>query len=91
MGRLEKSVALVTAGPYKLALTFVVAVAQLVEPRIVIPVVAGSSPVGHPNFISTVESFSSVQGQLTKHDVYGKVIDNFGKLVLVFVPSPNSP
>ena len=25
-----------------------VAVAQLVEPRIVIPVVAGSSPVGHP-------------------------------------------
>ena len=28
----------------------VVAVAQLVEHRIVIPVVAGSSPVGHPNF-----------------------------------------
>ncbi len=27
-----------------------VAVAQLVEPRIVIPVVAGSSPVGHPIF-----------------------------------------
>ena len=26
----------------------VVAVAQLVEPRIVVPVVAGSSPVGHP-------------------------------------------
>jgi hypothetical protein len=26
------------------------AVAQLVEPRIVIPVVAGSSPVGRPNF-----------------------------------------
>ena len=25
-----------------------VAVAQLVEPRIVIPVVAGSSPVSHP-------------------------------------------
>lgn len=28
-----------------------VAVAQLVEPRIVIPVVAGSIPVGHPNSI----------------------------------------
>ncbi len=27
-----------------------VAVAQLVEPRIVIPVVAGSSPVGRPIF-----------------------------------------
>ncbi len=27
-----------------------VAVAQLVEPRIVIPVVAGSIPVGHPIF-----------------------------------------
>ena len=27
-----------------------VVVAQLVEPRIVIPVVAGSSPVIHPNF-----------------------------------------
>ena len=29
----------------------VVIVAQLVEPRIVIPVVVGSSPIGHPNFI----------------------------------------
>jgi hypothetical protein len=28
-----------------------VIVAQLVEPRIVIPVVAGSSPVSHPIFI----------------------------------------
>ena len=28
----------------------VVAVAQLVEPRVVIPVVAGSSPVRHPCF-----------------------------------------
>lgn len=27
---------------------FMVGVAQLVEPRIVIPVVAGSSPVAHP-------------------------------------------
>ncbi len=30
-----------------------VAVAQLVEHRIVIPSVAGSSPVSHPNFIHT--------------------------------------
>ena len=36
----------ITVGPF-----FVVAVAQLVEHRIVIPVVAGSSPVGHPNFL----------------------------------------
>ena len=28
-----------------------VAVAQLVEPQIVVLVVAGSSPVGHPNFV----------------------------------------
>ena len=28
-----------------------VAVAQLVEHRIVIPSVAGSTPVGHPNFL----------------------------------------
>ena len=30
-------------------LTFMVGVAQLVEPRIVIPVVVGSSPIVHPN------------------------------------------
>lgn len=29
-----------------------VAVAQLVEPRIVIPVVVGSSPISHPSFFS---------------------------------------
>ena len=29
-----------------------VAVAQLVESRIVIPVVVGSSPIGHPSFSS---------------------------------------
>jgi hypothetical protein len=28
---------------------FAVAIAQLVEPRIVIPVVVGSSPISHPN------------------------------------------
>ena len=32
--------------------TSVVAIAQLVEPRIVIPVVEGSSPFSHPIFIS---------------------------------------
>ena len=32
----------------------VVAVAQLVESRIVIPVVAGSSPVGHPKILKPV-------------------------------------
>lgn len=31
---------------------YVAAIAQLVEHRIVIPVVAGSSPVGRPNFLS---------------------------------------
>ncbi len=31
-----------------------VGVAQLVEPRIVIPVVAGSSPVAHPIYTSNV-------------------------------------
>ena len=34
-----------------------VAVAQLVEPRIVIPVVAGSSPVGRPIFTRAVVYF----------------------------------
>src|SRR5690606_1197656 len=33
---------------YTSFLSAVVAVAQLVEPRIVIPVVVGSSPIGHP-------------------------------------------
>ena len=33
-------------------LSHVVAVAQLVEHWIVIPVVAGSSPVGHPKFLA---------------------------------------
>ena len=32
-------------------------VAQLVEPRIVIPVVVGSSPIVHPNPCSTAEVF----------------------------------
>ena len=37
-----------------------VAVAQLVESRIVIPVVAGSSPVSHPNFLRRVAVFLGV-------------------------------
>jgi hypothetical protein len=32
-----------------------VAVAQLVEPWIVIPVVVGSSPISHPNFLSLTD------------------------------------
>jgi hypothetical protein len=35
-------------------------VAQLVEPRIVIPAVAGSSPVVHPNFRGWVQVGSFV-------------------------------
>ena len=37
-----------------------VAVAQLVEPRIVIPVVAGSSPVVHPIKLMSIRAVSSV-------------------------------
>ncbi len=40
----------------------VAAVAQLVEHRIVIPVVAGSSPVGRPNFKSFMASEYSGSG-----------------------------
>ena len=35
-----------------------VAVAQLVEPQIVVLVVAGSSPVGHPNILSFADWIS---------------------------------
>ena len=34
-----------------LACAYMVIVAQLVEPRIVIPAVVGSSPIGHPSFL----------------------------------------
>jgi hypothetical protein len=37
----------------------VVAVAQLVESRIVIPVVVGSSPISHPKY---KEALSAIQG-----------------------------
>jgi hypothetical protein len=39
-----------------------VAVAQLVESRIVIPVVAGSSPVSHPSNIKSSQAIPSVGG-----------------------------
>ncbi len=35
-----------------------VGVAQLVEPRVVIPVVVGSSPIAHPSFINKMSDFS---------------------------------
>ncbi len=45
-----KSLEMLRAFGYK-SLVFVVGVAQLVEPWIVIPAVAGSSPVAHPIYI----------------------------------------
>ena len=36
---------------FKIHATTMVGVAQLVEPRVVIPVVVGSSPIVHPNFL----------------------------------------
>jgi hypothetical protein len=36
-----------------------VAIAQLVEPRIVIPVVVGSSPISHPIHLETAKTASS--------------------------------
>ena len=45
-----------------------VIVAQLVEPRIVIPAVVGSSPIGHPRFAITK----------TRLSIYGIVIEGRG-------------
>ena len=42
-----------------------VIVAQLVEPRIVIPAVVGSSPIGHPRFAIT-KTRSSIYGIVTE-------------------------
>ena len=42
-----------------------VIVAQLVEPRIVIPVVVGSSPIGHPRLAIT-KTRSSIYGIATE-------------------------
>ena len=42
-----------------------VSVAQLVEPRIVIPAVVGSSPIGHPRFAIT-KTRSSIYGIVTE-------------------------
>ena len=42
-----------------------VIVAQLVEPRIVVPAVVGSSPIGHPRFAIT-KTRSSIYGIVTE-------------------------
>ena len=44
------------AGSHYIYSLFVAVVAQLVEPRIVIPVVAGSSPVDRPIFLIEIVS-----------------------------------
>ena len=41
-------------------IVLVVAVAQLVESRIVIPVVVGSSPISHPNKFNHLAQFFSL-------------------------------
>ena len=43
-----------------------VGVAQLVEPRIVIPVVVGSSPIVHPNFNSQAFITAEIQAFQTR-------------------------
>ena len=40
------------------ALVSMVAVAQLVESRIVIPVVVGSSPISHPTFLLALQQLT---------------------------------
>src|SRR5690606_15092321 len=45
----------------------VVAVAQLVESRIVIPVVVGSSPIGHPNQYAVFEAYAKAQNGDNRH------------------------
>ena len=42
-----------------------VGVAQLVEPRFVVPVVAGSSPVPHPSFLRFYEITRKIYSQRT--------------------------
>ena len=44
-----------------------VAIAQLVEPRIVIPVVVGSSPISHPN----IEKPASIKAGFFPFTFYG--------------------
>jgi hypothetical protein len=64
-------------------------VAQLVEPRIVIPAVAGSSPVVHPTFGSRASSaggaIDSLRGTPGAHKIFsrqpdGKSFGTFGPL-----------
>ena len=43
-----------------MTLSIVVAIAQLVEPWIVIPVVVGSSPISHPRFLVKILSYAKV-------------------------------
>ena len=43
-----------------------VGVAQLVEPRVVIPVVVGSSPIVHPTFLVEAHSTRSQVGPLAQ-------------------------
>ncbi len=45
----------------------VVAVAQLVESRIVIPVVVGSNPIRHPNNSTSYGMFSNVVWRIKPH------------------------
>ena len=54
-------------------------VAQLVEPRIVIPAVAGSSPVVHPTFDVGCESSSAL---LEKVKVFGPLAQLVEQLTL---------
>ncbi len=55
----------------------VVAVAQLVESRIVIPVVVGSSPIGHPNpfHVLTVQRShaESANKRISAYDARAKI------------------
>ena len=48
----------------KIDRTSMVGVAQLVEPRVVIPVVVGSSPIVHPNSLGT----NSIRASLSLHE-----------------------
>ena len=47
-----------------------VSVAQLVEPRIVIPVVVGSSPIVHPNDFNDLENNSLSRPIISLHKTF---------------------
>ena len=46
-------------------------VAQLVEPRIVIPAVVGSSPIVHPSFVNQRQRFSFYRRAI-KQNIMGR-------------------